>query len=61
MPEEGNEACVSHREDVFDVSHRPSDPRFPHMCMDEAQTQGLDEKREALPMTSGTPQREDSE
>jgi hypothetical protein len=29
--------------------------------MDEAQTQGRDEKREILPMTCGTPQREDAE
>jgi hypothetical protein len=48
-------------EDVFDVYHRPSDPRFPHICMDEANTQLLDEKREALPMTCGTPKREDYE
>jgi hypothetical protein len=61
IPEEGNEEFVSRMEDVFDVSRRPSDPRFPHMCMDEAHTQVLDEKRETLPMKCGTPKREDSE
>jgi hypothetical protein len=48
-------------EDVFDVYHRPSDPRFPHMCMDEARKQFRDEKREIVPMEPGKPKREDDE
>jgi hypothetical protein len=61
IPEEGNEEFVSHMEDVLDVYHRPYDPHFQHMCMDEANTQVLDEKRETLPMKRGTPKREDYE
>jgi hypothetical protein len=61
IPEEGNEEFVYHMEGVLDVSHRPYDPRFPQMCMDEAHKRLLDEKRETLPMKCGTPKREDSE
>jgi hypothetical protein len=48
-------------EDVLDVYHRPYDPYFPQICMDEANKQLLDEKRETLPMKCGTPKREDYE
>jgi hypothetical protein len=48
-------------EDVFDVYHRPSNPCFPHICMDEASKQLLDEKRETVPMERGKPKREDDE
>jgi hypothetical protein len=52
---------VYHMEDVLDVYHRPYDRRFPHICMDEARKQLLDEKREPLPMEPGKPKREDYE
>lgn len=53
IPGEGNEEFVYHMEDVLDVYHRPYDPRFPHICMDEARKQLLDDKRESLPMEPG--------
>jgi hypothetical protein len=48
-------------EDILDVYHRPYDPRFPQLCMDEASKQLLDEIQEAIPMEPGKPRREDYE
>jgi hypothetical protein len=48
-------------EDVLEVYHRPYDPRFPQICMDEGVKQLLAETREPIPMESGEPKREDYE
>ena len=48
-------------EDVLDVYHRPYDPRFPQLCMDETSVQLLADARQALPMRPGRPTRVDSE
>lgn len=48
-------------EDVLEVYHRPYDPRFPQICMDEGSKQLLAETREPLAMEPGEPKREDYE
>ena len=48
-------------EDVLDVYTRPSDPRFPLICMDEISKQLLRDTRPALPPCLGQPRREDYE
>jgi hypothetical protein len=48
-------------EDVLDVYHRPYDPRFPQICLDETSKQLLAEVRTPLPVTPGHPAREDYE
>jgi transposase/predicted DNA-binding protein len=61
IPPEANEEFVHNMEDVLDVYHRPYDPRFPQICMDEGSKQLLGEKREPIPMEPGKPKREDYE
>lgn len=46
-------------EDVLDVYAAPQDPDEPLVCMDEASTQLLGHEKPPLPMTPGTPARED--
>jgi DDE superfamily endonuclease len=46
-------------EDILEVSTRPSDPRFPQICMDESAKHLLQDKRERLPMQKGAPERVD--
>ena len=48
-------------EDVLEVYHRPYDPRFPVICMDEASKQLVGEVRQPLPTRPGQPLRYDSE
>lgn len=48
-------------EDVLDVYHRPYDPRFPQICMDEGSKQLLSNQREGEPMQQGKPERYDNE
>ena len=48
-------------EDVLEVYHRPYDPSYPVVCMDEKPYQLLGHAREPLPMKPGLPYREDSE
>jgi hypothetical protein len=48
-------------EDVLDVYHRPYDPRFPQVCLDETSKQLVGEVREPLPPAAGQPRREDYE
>ncbi len=48
-------------EDVLEVYHRPYNPQFPVVCMDEKPYQLLGETREPLPMKPGKEKREDSE
>lgn len=46
-------------EDILEVYQRPSDARFPLVCMDEASKQLLKEKYESLPMKAGQVKKED--
>ncbi len=48
-------------EDVLDVYHRPYDPRFPQVCLDETSKQLVGEVRPPLPVAPGQPAREDYE
>jgi hypothetical protein len=48
-------------EDVLDVYHRPYDPRYPQVCMDEASKQLIAETRQPLPAAPGQPERVDYE
>jgi hypothetical protein len=52
---------VSHMEDVLDVYHRPTDPRHPVVCLDEATKQLIGEVREPLPARPGEVERCDCE
>lgn len=61
IPPEANEEFVYNMEDVLEVYHRPYDPRFPQICMDEGSKQLLGEVREPIPMKRGKPKREDNE
>ena len=48
-------------EDVLDVYHRPYDPRFPQVCMDETSKQLVGGTRTPLPAAPGRPVRIDYE
>src|SRR5438874_9627375 len=48
-------------EDVLDVYHRPDDPRYPQVCLDETSKQLVGETRVPVPMAPGQPAREDYE
>jgi hypothetical protein len=61
IPPEGNAEFVYHMEDVLEVYHRPYDPRFPKVCMDEGSKQLLAHAREPIPMQEGQPERVDYE
>jgi len=61
IPPKANADFVAHMEDVLTVYVRPYDPRFPQVCMDEGSLQLLGDKRPALPMEPGHPERQDYE
>ena len=48
-------------EDVLEVYTRPSDPRYPQVCMDEVSKQLLRDTRTPVPMKPGRVQRTDYE
>ncbi len=48
-------------EDILDVYHRPYDPDYPLICMDESCFQMVGEVREPIPMRPGHPVRIDDE
>jgi hypothetical protein len=48
-------------EDVLDVYHRPYDPRFPQVCLDETSKQLLEHVRIPVPARKGVPARVDDE
>ena len=48
-------------EDVLDVYHRPYDPEYPVVCMDEASKQLIAEVRQPLPAQPGRMAKYDSE
>ena len=59
IPPEANAPCVWQMEDVLEVYTRPSDARFPQVCMDEAGKPLVAEKLEGLPLQPGQPERYD--
>lgn len=61
IPPKANAEFVYHMEDVLEVYTRPSDARFPQVCLDEGSKQLLAETRESLPMKPGKPERFDYE
>lgn len=48
-------------EDVLEVYHRPYNPEFPQICMDEQPVQCIRETHTPLPLESGKPERFDYE
>lgn len=61
IPPKENADFVAAMEDVLEVYHRPYDPRFPQVCLDEMSRQLIKETRTRLPMRSGVPARCDYE
>jgi DDE superfamily endonuclease len=61
IPPKADAAFVYHMEDVLQTYHRPYDPRFPVVCMDEASKQLIAEIAVPLPTTSGHAKRVDYE
>ena len=61
IPPQANAEFVWHMEDVLDVYTRPSDARFPQVCMDETSKQLLREPRPAVPAAPRRPRRMDYE
>src|SRR5215475_12203931 len=48
-------------EDVLEVYHRPHDPDYPLVCVDESSKQLIEETRTPIPMKPGQPARYDYE
>jgi hypothetical protein len=61
LPPQGSAAFVCQMEDVLDVYHRPYDPRFPQVCLDETSTQLIGELRTPQPAIPDHPARQDYE
>jgi hypothetical protein len=59
IPPRQNAEFVYHMEDVLAVYHRPPDPRFPVVCMDETFKQLIGQTRGPLPMRPGDDERFD--
>ena len=53
IPPGENAAFVARMEDVLDVYHRPLNPDFPLVCMDESCYQMVGEVRDPIPMSPG--------
>jgi hypothetical protein len=52
---------VAHKEHVLELSHLPSNPTLPLVCMDEQPVQLIKETREPLPAAPGKPEKVDYE
>ncbi len=61
IPPEKNAAFVKCMEDVLDVYHRPYDPEWPQVCLDETSKQLLAHTRKPVPAAPGTAARIDDE
>jgi len=61
IPPEGSAPFVAHMEKVLDVYHRPYDPDYPVVCMDETPRQLIGETRVPVPAKPGQPARHDYE
>jgi hypothetical protein len=61
LPKKHDGEFVWRMEDVLEVYHRPYNPGFPVICIDEASKQLVGEVRHPLPLRPGQPLRYDSE
>src|ERR1700747_278729 len=61
IPPKANSAFVAAMEDVLEVYHRPHDPDYPLVCVDESSKQLIEETRTPIPMKPGQPARYDYE
>ena len=61
IPPDANAAFVAAMEDVLEVYHRPHDPAFPVVCLDETTKQLIKETRAPIPAKPGQPARHDCE
>ncbi len=61
IPPQENAAFVCQMESVLEVYHRPQDPQYPVVCMDETSVQCVKEVRTPIPATSGQTERYDAE
>ena len=61
IPPQRNADFAAAMEQVLDVYHRPFDPAFPVVCMDETPRQLIGETRKPVPAEPGRPARHDYE
>lgn len=61
IPPDANAEFVAAMEDVLEVYHRPYDPEFPVVCMDETSKQLVGETRKPIPIAPGRPKLVDHE
>jgi transposase len=61
IPPDGSAAFAAAMEDVIEVYHRPPDPEYPVVCVDEGTKQLVGDAREPLPVRVGSPAKEDYE
>jgi hypothetical protein len=61
IPPKADAAFVANMEDVLTVYARPYDADYPVVCMDESNTQLIDEVIKSLPCRPGSPSLEDAE
>src|SRR5499433_2368093 len=60
-PTQGEQRLRGAMEDVLEVYHRPHDPDYPLVCVDESSKQLIEETRTPIPMKPGQPARYDYE
>ena len=58
---EANAEFVAAMEEVLEVYHRPYDPNYPMVCLDESNKQQVKETRTPIAMEPGQPERVDCE
>jgi len=61
IPPDANAAFVANMEDVLEVYHRPHDPEYPVVCVDETSKQLISETRVPIKAKPGQPARHDYE
>lgn len=61
IPPKQNADFVAHMEDILEVYHRPYDPDYPVVCMDEQPTQLIKETRQKIVCQPGKVERIDYE
>ena len=61
IPPDANAAFVANMEDVLEVYHRPHDPEYPVVCVDETSKQLTSETRVPIKAKPGQPARHDYE
>ena len=59
IPPEQNADFVASMEDVLEVYHRPYDPKYPVVCLDEQPVQMVKETRQSIRCEPGKPERYD--